>query len=1211
MHMGRSFYFKYFKAVFFLLFLFLFFQSHLYSDINIGDTLEFQIGNWSITGNITDIDIHISIDGFILIEEIGTFSLTGLQISAPDYINNQEIIIVDSGTISLSNALFGNLYINSINGHLDSQRIYGSAVIFTENGNINLGFDVHSGQSFTFNIVSQELQFGEVLLNNLNGVITTDNIYANAFIDFNGFNAQMSIYADSGNNIYASMENASFTAQGIAFNNASLFIDNAGNVSGSSNVLIPAFGDYIDMDIHFDNNNFILSYALPVININDMQFQNIYGTFVNGQLTINGELYIPENNTVYGFADLKFDAYGNILESPVITVTNFISGDLVFNGQMQILDDGFLILSADFLYMGSSLTITNMKLGRDLSLEYADDINLEGLQIGDIIISGNASISVSPLSLIINGDIVHQDFNITINAFHMDKDGNIISIGSAYGEFDIQGYQLSASVEFENQSILNYVLILNTPAIEINEWTFQTAIIRLSSSDYAIVSAVLEFQGALLSVNNLSFDTDWNLLSMDNISLENIMIGDMVFNGSAYLQYQPRAFVFSGTMGYAPHGIMAIENFQIGSNGDILNMGQISTQVFLGDFDFYGSIEFEGTHISSFTFIVTADELTMGDLIIYNFYGAVSPNAFSGSAKLVFNENQYLDINILINDQGQFTGGITDGYMEIGSVSVYNINININREGIVFASASGMIPFLTDSEILFGFGVSSNGYLLLSASMTQLNTDNFILRDMNLVLDNEYITISGEIEFIEMGGVSAYIHNIIFSYNGDFVSADTFGIDNLMVNGFTVSGQAQIESQGIMISFGAIDLNNTGFDITNLYLSWNGDIISMDSFTVSNLSIGDFQFSGSALLVNYPESLTLSGAISLGSLGYVSITNLYMDGNWDIISVDQASASINIESVSISGDIAIFKDMLYISGSASLPFLNGPIAFMADIIKADEGSGLFNSGYDLIAGGVTIPEFQVGGYSIMNSSLEFDTMGIEGDGGLAIPQVASIMVRFKFGWDGTFHHTYIAGTGMNIPIGSTGFFLQGAGGGLYRYTDPEEWRVELYGMLGDVTQTIQGDVLLSISTLGVVSGIGGLYVRDISMGMASFEFNNPEQFFACQAWLGTDPNQGLDIYFATLQGAIGFQRNWNYNWTRGYGFINVGIYFLPTLSGRAFLSHNGGYPPSCFLPQDGLSAGVKVGVWRWTTVYGARVLWDPWALNVFSCSDFPDYTTSY
>ena len=1203
--------FRYFPLILMLIAVFFILNPFAYSEIRPGDDIEFYIGNWHISGTITDIDIHITLDGTLEVEDLGLLSLSGLKISAMDYMNNGEIIITDHGTVSLENAVFGGLNISSISGHIDTGHLYGSAVLNTNHGVLDLAFDVLPGGSFVFMIMSKELQFGQLTLTGFMGSISEQGISGQAYLNINGFSALMDIFYGDNSNFYASMEHGSLSMGSLSLTDMNLLIDSSGNVQGGCNAYLPAFGGSIETNIYFSNDLFVFAFSLPVIDINGIHYRNLSGIISPSEVVLNGELYIAQTGTTYGFTGLSMDMHGNILESPLIYIQNLIIGDIAISGQMKIIQSGFLLITAQISFLDTVLTVTNVRFSQNFEFEYADNITLENLNAGGLVISGNASLTMNPFTVMIEGNIIHQDWNLSVSSMHLDRDGNIISLGSAHGQFNIDGINIACGVEFENQNILQYSLIINLPSISIDGWSLNTAVLRISSEGYSIVSAQMVYMEAVFSVSNISFDTQWNLVSMDNISVDNVILGQLIFSGNAFLQSEPRAFVFSGSIGNPPDCYVTIESLQLSDTGVIINMGTISTGAVLGDFEFYGTFEFEGNSIADFILVLSAEELILGDIRLLNFSGSISSAGFSGSGHLAFNGTDYLVLNISVSDEGVFTGGIMDGSLTMGAVVLSSISIILDKGGIVSASASGNIPFLYDSQLLFGFEASSTGYLMLTASAGMINTGYFIINSVSLTVDNYFINISGQAEFTGMGGATAYIENLVYSLDGEFISAGSFGIENLLINGFYVSGQAQLNQQGIIISAGAINLNNTGFSITNLGISWSGEVLGMDSFAVSNLGIGDFSFSGSAVLVNYPESLMLSGSIGLGSIGYISVSSLCMDGDWNIISVQQASASISIQSVAITGEAVLFKDMIYISGSALLPFLNGPVAFMADIIKAEDGTGLFDSGYQIIAGGVSIPEFQAGGYSILNSSLYFDSDGIEGEGGLVLPQTASVSVAFKFGWDGTFYHAFLAATGMNIPLGTSGLFLQGAGGGLYHYYEPEEWVVELYGMLGDATQTLQGDVLLSVSNLGIVSGIGCLYLRGIPMGMSSFEFNNPGQVFTCQAWLGEDPNQGLDIYFASLRGAVGFQKNWGYHFTRGYGYISINIYFLPVLSGKVFLSDNGGYPASCFLPGDGLSAGVQVGFWNWKRVYGARVLWDPWSLDAFECSEFPDYSTNY
>jgi len=173
------------------------------------------------------------------------------------------------------------------------------------------------------------------------------------------------------------------------------------------------------------------------------------------------------------------------------------------------------------------------------------------------------------------------------------------------------------------------------------------------------------------------------------------------------------------------------------------------------------------------------------------------------------------------------------------------------------------------------------------------------------------------------------------------VSAGTFSVMDLNINGYLFSGSVTPSDNGLSLS-GALKLQNgTAFVVKNLLFN-NNTIVSVGSLAINNLTIGSAVFSGDGSFVN--NLITLSGDLTLPQAGNATfgINNLVLGLDGQVISADNFYANnLNINGTIFNGNCSFINGMITLNGNLLFTNLNNAQASVTNL-QLDK-SGKFTS----------------------------------------------------------------------------------------------------------------------------------------------------------------------------------------------------------------------------------------------------------------------------
>ncbi|MEJ5166560.1 MAG: hypothetical protein WHV67_05995 [Thermoanaerobaculia bacterium] len=482
----------------------------------------------------------------------------------------------------------------------------------------------------------------------------------------------------------------------------------------------------------------------------------------------------------------------------------------------------------------------------------------------------------------------------------------------------------------------------------------------------------------------------------------------------------------------------------------------------------------------------TADFIEVDECGYYHLSGSITCSAGS----FIFN-----DLEIYYNEQEQkitlLRGTLNVGTIEI---TIKNLVIDAQTGFVVIGGATLRIPEikLPDVRIIdvvadFDWeGFHCRGRLENSTGMLYVEFD---------------ISPDGEISNIQAAGT------ITYSFENTTISCQWFA--DLGNNSYSASGNVTID--GILFTFDSINFtyNDSAHTISlkkaeiifpnSIFASVRDVVYDLNThqITFGQLTVGveEFQIAQGVLAGLqgdfYPDHLHLYGRLNQQTVAFQAsfdlsytgeISNLFIGaqltnlqfGNL-IISAEtwispQAGVYIFSGNVQISGYGFTFNQLqitwnssahtIYINyAELKVPYFTGSVSG----VLIDAYTGQILDG----AGKVSLGPFNIGGYSIVSISANFDKYFIEVDGSIGIPEliqpVSGIKVHFKIDWKG---NIYSIGGGVTgeIPIFETGISLYNP----YIQVDNELGFIEN----GGLNRT--GWVIILIGTIAP-SG-GGIYV---------------------------------------------------------------------------------------------------------------------------------------
>lgn len=1158
-------------------------------------------------GNVISMDElalnGLNVQGFIINASM-TLTKDGMQM----YSGSVDLSPLGSGSVSLTNLV------------VDGEGNIVSMDAFTLT-NINIYGFIFSG---TAKLDNQGLTFVNASLNLEpagGGIIAVENVV----ISPEGELLSADELSITGLNIGGFIVNgvASLTQNGLTIVSADVDLSPiGGGTAGLNNLVIDSSGNIVSADNIYVSN------------------LNIEGFTVSGNLAITKEGFVisgsvdltPIGGGTAALTNLLVNGSGEIVSMNEFSITGLNVGGFVVNGAAAFNSESIKFTYAEINLEpigGGMFNLSNLEISHTGEILSIDEVGVENINIGGFMVSASMQLTVQGVKLF-NGSIDLTPLgggSVSLTNLVVDGNGNVVSMDAfTLTNINVGGFVLNGEAKLDKLGITFVYANLNLEPIG----------------------------GGTVYLNDLVIDGEGNITSIETVGVENINVGGFMVSASMQLTVDGIK-LFNGSVDLTPlgGGVVSLSNLVVDGNGNVISMDSISlTNLNIGGYTLSGSFSLSKDGLSSINVSVNlaplgGGEVFLNNLIIDSNGNVISVDAvgvsnlyvggfgFSGSFQLAKDGANILNAQLDLTSIGagiiSVTDLVIDGSGHIVSITSFGVQ-NLDIGGFKFSGMASLndsgITFSTVNVDMtsFGLGVFGVSNMLIDNQGNIVYVDDFYVNKLNIggfefsgsasFNKNGVVINNASLGLTPLGGGTAFVQNVVIDGNGHFVSISAIGIQQLNIGGFIVSGQGTlIENTGILIS-GSVDLSNLGngaVGFTNLLIGMDGHVISMDEFSVSDITFGDFAVSGSARIDE--AGFHISGSVNLTNIGSIGVTDLLLSPQGHVVSMAGADISMYLGSqFYIAGGAVITDHYIQVNGALQLPYydMSGNAEVDIKFVKTEQpGTGLFNSDYKIAEAHGTIPGLNIGGYQLAGATVDFDQEGLSAFAAMEIPNIGGIDVRFSIGWYDGFRGAYLAVTGMNIPLGNTGLVLSGAGGGLYRFTSPYEYyKVILYGQISDATHTLQGNVTVTVQTDGVFQGIASLEVRDIAFGSAAIELSIPDQHFYAQAWLGEDPNVGLEWTVFSLRGDVFFMYNWPGFRIGGGGELALKLWFLGSVDAGAYLSANNALPPTEVLPRDGLSAGVRLSYWWFGTHYyiaGGRVLFSPFKAEFYEADDWPHY----
>lgn len=566
--------------------------------------------------------------------------------------------------------------------------------------------------------------------------------------------------------------------------------------------------------------------------------------------------------------------------------------------------------------------------------------------------------------------------------------------------------------------------------------------------------------------------------------------------------------------------------------------------------------------------------------------------------------------------------------LSIGGFTLSNLTVGWNGAAVSVGGSIGIgnIPvggskasFSLGGTACFKYSTSSGWALSAFNNLTVSGgVGNFTVTGTGTILPElDCVDINGKLKFGSYGELA--VSNLRVRQNGSVLSYGQISgsLSNLKVGAVTFSNITANLSATQAFVFGAVSLDTTSVDLSasgQVSLGIANGAVKVNSFSLTGLSgsFNGFSFNGSAVYLSASSAFDISGSVALSQAFNASLQHLVVNTQGTVLSVQAVTTGLKIGGYRFGGSVKFpAAGQVEITGSFGMPaFLNGSAAGGSIKLKKHPGGGVLGSGWDVLAGSISIPSFKIGGYSFGGANFICDQTHVAGGAKLSIPAMATVEFSFDIGWNGQFNGACLIASGMKIPLASTGLFLAGAGGCIYHHTTPSDyWEIMLTGTVTDATGMLGIKAVLEVETTGHIVGTGTVLVSNYPFSSAQVDINIPAKQVGFSAWLGQDPNTGIGAYGCYIQGRLGATFNWGGPWVIGSGHVGLEVFGFDFLGVSAAFGVNYPYYPYAYgsyscekLRGNGVSAAGEM--W-WGCAYGGTIFrsGSGWDVDLFSCCD--------
>ncbi|MBP7866363.1 MAG: hypothetical protein KA419_10470 [Acidobacteria bacterium] len=699
-------------------------------------------------------------------------------------------------------------------------------------------------------------------------------------------------------------------------------------------------------------------------------------------------------------------------------------------------------------------------------------------------------------------------------------------------------------------------LAASVSQVTVNGFTLQNFSLLLTSQQLTLKAAV-SASGIPLAGGSLSFSAQATAvfkvttsgLGFQSLSIDQVNFQSAFFSlsGGVTILSSPTRLKMNGTITIPGYGSLAVTGLEIGLDGKVYSYGSVACTL--------PSLTIGGFTLSNLTVGWNGTALSIGGSIGIG-------NIPIGGSKASFS----------LGGTASFTYQTSSGW---SLASFNNLTLSGGVGNFTVTGTGTVIPALSCVEITGKFTFGSYGALTVSGLRVRQNGS--IL---------SYGQVAGNLSNLKVGAVT--FSNITAGLSGSQASVSgTVALDTTSVD-LSASGQVSLT-----IANGAVKVNT--FNLTGLSGSFNG-----------------FSFSGSAVYLSASGAFDISGSVALTQAFNASLQHLVVTTQGTVLSVQAVTAGLKIGGYSFGGSVKFpAAGQVEIAGSFGMPsFLSGSAAGGSIKLKKHPGGGVLGSGWDVLAGSISIPSFKIGGYSFGGANFTCDQTHVAGGAKLSIPAMATVEFSFDIGWNGQFNGACLIASGMKIPLASTGLFLAGAGGCIYHHTTPSDyWEIMLTGTVTDATGMLGIKAVLEVETTGHIVGTGTVLVSNYPFSSAQVDINIPAKQVGFSAWLGQDPNTGIGAYGCYIQGRLGATFNWGGPWVIGSGHVGLEVFGFDFLGVSAAFGVNYPYYPYSYgsyscekLRGSGVSAAGEM--W-WGCAYGGTICrtGSGWDVDLFSCCD--------
>ena len=1116
---------RYLSIIFFII-------SVSLSAFSIGDTLSFTIGNTQITGIIQNISGDtITMDGEIYNMNFGNLNVDDLMLSLSGFSNGEVQIygyghVLYTGPDTLD---IGGVPVTNIQCYLDSTGFWATGDIDIQGTTVSLNFVMGENGFVSGNAYFSSIVIAGLTITDLYVYLSNEGISGGGYFDYNGNHLYITLYSD-GDNIYGTIDRCTITVGGLTIYEFYGKLTQNG-IEGGGRIIVQ--GSYLDFNFLLDD-----SYAINItegyLTIHGVRIYNISGSINSSGFAGAGSIELSGSMLNIAFSSSGNDVTISVTDSHIIIENVDIQDlNLQFNSEYGLKGSGKVYISGlNYPPDGMVDVYFSTDLNGDISIGLSNGYVVldDGHEINNL--SGyidNNGFWGSGTYLGPDGDVSVYFRSDNTGIIYWQVYGNSITIGNII----LHHYYVD---EFGNA----YAWWIISPTDSIY---FQIS----PDSSSATVASPCSFNLGGLTISDfqgtLTNDPDWAFSGSGYVT-----IGSYPYSVTVPISFSSTpegklVGTFSGTIALTDSSGITVNIYGVEltiTESGISGKGHLDVNGYEADVEFYAG--FDGTLQGT----IKNGYFNLGYIVLSDIDMTLSPFTASGIILIP-------DISGLIGFQLVADG---NGGLEL-QIPAMSFTIDGFQVSGSFSFADSMLV-LTGSVSLPGGGSGSIDYLSLTKEgidSCHISLDHITVSGYTLIngtgifgRDPDRLIISASFDLSTTGFLDTlYFSSLSLSPDGNILSCEGIGVSGIHISGFTFSGMIEITSNYVILHSASADLSSIGagnVSVLELVFDRDGNFVSVSAFGITGVNVGVFQGDGWAKF--FDDGVSITGMVTLDNIGYFHCINLMLDYDGNILALTKGEADVTIGEYGFYGDVEIpDTDRIYISGDIRVPdFISGSAGGSILLHRVEDGQGILGLGYDVLAGSVSIPGFEISGYQFTGGSFGFDSIGMNGEAEIDIPNIAGFYLTFSIDWDGTFHYAEITTSGLNIPLGETGLVLTGAGGGLYYYDSTDVWEVMLTGTVEDATQTLSIIATLEVYTDGYITGVGHMAIDDYVYGSAGFSIDIPGDSLTASAWIGEDPDEGISTWGCYIRGEAQLMYNWANVEATGIGNIDISIWFI-------------------------------------------------------------------